>query len=247
LPYGVNRLEHLRADYEPIKDRTIINYEYPFWVSNYEPLDDDYAQGHLFRHMYHLRVGSGCHGKCKYCTIRITRGEAYILDSQKLEKEFSECKHNKICIVGDTINPDQIVAYSHFARKYRKRICFRNVEPQNAIATKDILTYLAKDDLLDVLHIPIQAVDEKTLRKMGRSKKYVDEVLSLIQELQKTSVFTATNIIIDYDDCENNFDKVYKLFDYVSWNPYWDGNFDLEKDKKRMAYYITGTVNNKEW
>ncbi len=238
LPKNIKRLDHMRADYESVIDRTLVNYEKPFWVPEFKESKDEFKEGNLFRNMYPLRIGSGCHGKCKYCTIRITRGIAYNLKPEKLETEFA---NNNIVLIADSITQTQIRKYSEFALKYNKIISFRNVEPQNIVATKDIIFTLATAKLLKVLHTPVQAINSKVLKKMNRSKKQVDIVLQIINQIKKLGVFTATNIIIDYDNYENDFNEIYELFNYVSWNPYWNGNFDIKKAKIRMNFYIKNT------
>ena len=236
LPDGILRVDHLREDYQPLVDRTLINYEYPFWVPDFKEDGSEVADGHIFRDMYPLRVGSGCHGKCKYCTIKITRGQAYELDPVKLEDEFKN--NDNIVIIADSVTPDQIRKFGGFAEKYNKSISFRNVEPQNVVRAKDTLYALAEMGLLNVLHTPVQATSPKTLKVMNRSKTQVEKVMDIVERLKDLGVYTATNIIIDYDGCDNDFQEIYDLFDYVSWNPYWAGSFDIDIAKDRWIKYI---------
>lgn len=56
------------AEFNDIKKLLI--WQKPFWVKSWDDTDSDVAEGHLFRDMYPLKIGTGCHGKCKYCTIR---------------------------------------------------------------------------------------------------------------------------------------------------------------------------------
>ena len=53
-----------------------------------EDSKDNLAQGNLFRNFYPLKIGAGCHGKCKYCTIRHTRGENYETVALEQIEEF---------------------------------------------------------------------------------------------------------------------------------------------------------------
>ena len=74
---------------------------------------------------------------------------------------------------------------------------------------------------------------------MNRNVSATKQVLDLIYELRQKGVITATNIIIDYT-VDNKFypnydlEQLNKYFDYFSWNPYFDGNFELEKAKQRF-------------
>ena len=64
-----------------------------------------------------------------------------------------------------------------------------------------------------------------------------------MQNVRKTGTLIATNIIIDYVYNGKQFpnydkEKLEKNFDYYSWNPYFDGNWDIEKAKVRFKKYI---------
>lgn len=245
MPLGVERLDHLRSDYQELKHLNLINYEKPFWVKNFRDDDSEFAEGHLFRKMYPLRVGAGCHGKCKYCTIKVTRGKAYNLDHDKLAAEFA--RHDDILIVADSICAEQISTYSNMATTYNKKISFRNVEPQNVVKAKKELFSLADKKLLRILHTPVQAFNREVLKLMNRDVEQTHEALEVVRKLRGKGVFTATNIIIDYCGYENEFTKVYELFDYVTLNPYWDGVWNLAKARDRWDHYFnkfgTSTTN----
>ena len=52
------------------------------------------------------------------------------------------------------------------------------------------------------------------------------------------------NIIIDYTVDgklypNHDIEKLQENFDYYSWNPYFDGNFDMDRAKQRFKKYIT--------
>jgi tRNA A37 methylthiotransferase MiaB len=242
LPEGVMRMDHLREDYSPVSGVGLVNYEKPFWVPDFDEGGEETDDGHLFRNMYPLRVGSGCHGKCKYCTIKVTRGKAYDLDPKLLEEEFS--KHDDILIVADSVTVKQIKEYSLMALRHRKSISFRNVEPQNLVAGKEALITLALNGLLKIIHTPVQATSKKTLEIMNRDIAGTCDAISVVRILKDLGAYTATNIIIDYDGCENDFAEVYDLFDYVSWNPYWNGVWNEEEAEIRWKKYILKESHN---
>ena len=37
----------------------------------------------------------------------------------------------------------------------------------------------------------------------------------------------------------HDIEKLQENFDYYSWNPYFDGNFDMDRAKQRFKKYIT--------
>lgn len=244
LPEYLKRLDVVRREYHNIHFKDgYIDYRKPFWN---QALKDDAAEletGNLFRHMYPLKVGAGCHGKCKYCTIRDTRGETYLTDAYLQVKEFLDHADEGVVIISDSPTAQQIKDWCHIAGRYKKPISFRNVEPQIANLCMDELLELAHKKLLKIFHCPIQSNDVDVLRAMNRN---VDETLRFIdaaQELRTQGVIVATNIIIDYKvngKIIRNMpeDWLNDNFDYWSWNPYFDGKWDREKAEERFKEYI---------
>ena len=78
---------------------------------------------------------------------------------------------------------------------------------------------------------------------MNRSVEATNKALEIMKEVRKDGTLVATNIIIDYvhnGKIYENYDKkkIEEMFDYYSWNPYFDGNFDLNRAKQRFEKYI---------
>ncbi len=241
LPDFIKRLDVVRVVGQELTDTSLVHYEKPFWVPNFEETQEKLKEGNLFRNYYPLKIGAGCHGKCKYCTIKHTRGDTYFTVAEEQIKEF--LNHDNVVIISDSPTVNQIKDWCNIALKYNKKISIRNVEPQNLVKCSIELHALADNHLLDILHCPIQSFDKDLLEVMNRNVKATEEVLNLIYELRKKGVITATNIIIDYmanGKIYPNYDeeKLNKYFDYYSWNPYFDGNFDKKKAKERYKRYI---------
>ncbi len=69
------------------------------------------------------------------------------------------------------------------------------------------------------------------------------KAIELLKKLREAGVVTATNIIIDYvvdGKLVSNYDqeKLDEYFDYYSWNPYFDGNYDIIRAEERYNKYI---------
>lgn len=237
LPAGARRLETLRSDYTHIQDSKLVNFEAPFWAPDFAENDDDLATGHIFRNMYPLRIGVGCEGKCTYCTIRITRGAYYELSTDQLVPEF--LAHENVVLIADCPTAKQIEEWSRVAIQHNKPLSIRNLEPQIYTQVAHWLKVLAELKLLKILHIPVQSVDEAVLHDMGRSVKATKQVLDDARFFQKHGVITATNIIIDYKGMTGN-ERSVPGFDYVSWNPLWDGKWDRTSAEERFERYIGG-------
>ena len=241
LPNYVRRLNVIREYNIDLVNRNLVHYEKPFWVPDFKEEEDNLKDGHLFRNFYPLKIGAGCHGKCKYCTIVHTRGGYYEEVPEKQINEF--LNHENVVLISDSPTPSQIKAWCKIARETNKDISIRNVEPQNLIQCRNELLELADNGLLKIVHCPVQSFDEDLLKAMNRSVVATNQVIQLIRELRKKGVVTATNIIIDYevnDKLYENHDKekLNEFFDYYSWNPYFDGNFNMERAKERFKKYI---------
>lgn len=241
LPDYIKRLDVVRVLNQDLDDLSLVHYEKPFWVNNFQDSDDNLKDGNLFRNYYPLKIGAGCHGKCKYCTIKHTRGDTYANIPQNQIEEF--LKHDNIVLISDSPTISQIKGWCNIAKKFNKSFSIRNIEPQNLVGCKEALIELADKKLLNVLHCPVQSFDDELLTIMNRNVKATHQALDLIYELKSKGVITATNIIIDYtynDVYYRNYDpeQLNKYFDYYSWNPYFDGNFDIEKAQARFKQYI---------
>jgi len=258
LPKGVHRLADFRVDYQPLWNypnnklgRKVVwafppvHYHNPFWVNefatDYNKNSNNISSGHLFRYHYPLRCSVGCHGKCQYCTIRHTRGIPYTLDIDRITKEFEI--FDNILITADSPSVDILKQLINLSIQYNKPISIRNIEPQTAITIKKELLDLAQKRLLSIFHMPIQAMHEPTLTSMHRNAAVtLQAIYELVNPMKSFfNVITATNIIIDYpggrsDELQQVQDTGY--FDYISWNPYWDGKWNREQAEERFKKYI---------
>lgn len=241
LPNYIRRLEVIREEYQPINDFSSIDYKNPFWNRTLADDADEFETGNLFRHSYPLKIGAGCHGKCKYCTIRDTRGNSYETDAFLQVKEFLD--HDEVVLISDSPTVAQIRDWIEIAARYEKPISFRNVEPYVAMFCSVGLKWLAIQGFLKTLHCPIQSNDPKVLRAMNRDVETTLEFIDLAQDLRDKGVKVATNIIIDYPvdgEVIHNMPEKWlnEHFDYWSWNPYFDGKWNYDKAKERFEKYI---------
>lgn len=255
LPDYISRLAATRSEYTPISHEWShsINWERPFWVKENEWKEKDSAlsTGHLFRDMYPLKIGAGCQGKCKYCTIRDTRGDSHECDAFLQVREFLD--NDNVVLISDSPTEKQIKDWCYLSERYNKPISIRNVEPTVTVACGVELVRLAQKGLLSIFHCPIQSNDPELLKAMNRSVDYTMASIEIMDSLRELGTIVATNIIIDYTistPCKDNVFILNKLihnmdtdwlnshFDYWSWNPYFDGHWDIEKAEERFYEYI---------
>lgn len=241
LPSFIKRLDVVRVVGQEINDRNLIDYEPPYWVTDFKETEDTFKDGNLFRNFYPLKIGAGCHGKCKYCTIKHTRGETYATVPEEQIEEF--LNHEDVVLISDSPTVLQIKTWCEIATRLQKQISIRNIEPQTLVACGEEVIELATMGYLNILHCPIQSYDEEVLKAMNRSVTMTKKALEIMQLVRSLGVKVATNIIIDYkvdDKLYPNYDKerLESEFDYYSWNPYFDGNFSMKKAKERFNKYI---------
>ena len=235
FPPGVLRTPIMRENGQELSDRTLVHYQPPFWIQNFQESSDQLASGNLFRNKYPLRIGKGCSYNCSYCTIQIVRGKHEIYDHYAID-EF--LKYDDFVLIADSLTSDQIYHWIDQAIRHKKTISLRNVEPQVTKKCAPAIISLAYHGLLDVFHSPIQSNNPEVLQDMCRNPEATKDSIGLASLLKVIGVKIATNIIIDYKDYPNQFDEIYQLYDYVSWNPYWDGIWDRKKAEVRFKHYF---------
>ena len=187
LRVGTLRQENIEISSNKYK---LLDWKKPFGVGENDKDIFSMESGKLFRNHYPLKIGAGCHGKCKYCTIRDTRGESFEVEAcQQIDEflKYSDSYNNEydgVVLISDSPTVKQIKDWCSIALYYNRKISFRNVEPQIANACADELLELAKKELLEIFHCPIQSNDEKVLTTMGRSVKATFDYIELAQKLR---------------------------------------------------------------
>lgn len=241
LPEYIKRLSVVRSIGTPITLRNLVEFDKPFWVKKFEESDNELSEGNLFRNFYPLKIGAGCTGMCKYCTIRHTRGISYETEANSQIEEF--LSNENVVLISDSPTEKQIRDWCSIAIDNKKQISIRNLEPNVAYDTFEILLQTAKAGFLKILHIPIQSCRTEVLKAMGRNSNKTLLLINELQELRELGVIVATNIIIDYEidgEIFPNFDAEFLLrnFDYYVWNPYWNGVWNYELAEKRYNKYL---------
>lgn len=255
LPSYVKRLECTRAVYEPINENAqkSIHWEKPFWVKDFKENGFEYEPGHLFRDRYPLKIGAGCKGKCKYCTIRDTRGESYETDAFLQVKEFLD--HDRVVLISDSPTEKQINDWAYLAKRYNKPISIRNVEPHIAWRCTETLLELSEKGLLDIFHCPVQHNDRNVLIDMHRDPDITEYAVGLMRTLSRHGTMVATNIIINYTVSSVDGDILAPNpsinwlkanFAYWSWNPYFNQEFSVERARHDQEYYFNSGLTDED-
>jgi tRNA A37 methylthiotransferase MiaB len=101
-------------------------------------------------------------------------------------------------------------------------------------------THIEEKLIINTLHCPIQSDNPHVLKDMGRNvEKTLDfiEFVFFFKRYTSYDTLFATNIIIDYKDFPNP-ERLEEVFDYVSWNPYWDGKWNRQNAESRWLKYF---------
>lgn len=239
IPFKANRLENIKKDHTILRDMSLVNFQKPFWVNDFK---EDGGDGTLFRDMYPLRIGTGCKKKCKYCTIRITRGESTQLegDATAFEFMYARAMGKDVVLIADSPEVWQMFIWHWLATEYNQPLSIRNLEPSVAMTVSHKLKEMSDKGLLKTLHVPIQSTNFDLLTYMNRDAETTLKYIDFIKTIDREKTKVATNIIVDYDTrFPNPTLKDMEIFDSFVWNPYWDGVWDREKAEKRFDYYIT--------
>lgn len=244
LPDFIKRLDVVRNETASIRDnlKSVVVWQKPFWIKE-ELGHGDYDDGNLFRNSTPIKIGAGCTGHCKYCTIRDTRGDNYERDAYLQIEEFLNATGD-IVFISDSPTVKQVEDWCHIALRYNKPVSFRNLEPATANACSEKLLKLAKKGLLKTLHVPIQSENILILKAMNRDVNSTMFYIDWSQKLREYGVKLATNIIIDYKVDETiyhniNNEFLNSHFDYFVWNPYFDGKWDRQKAEERFKQYLS--------
>lgn len=251
LPDYIKRIGTIRTDYKAIEELAYdyVQWEEPYWTNAEGKDKNGKESGKLFRNSYPLKVGAGCTGKCSYCTIRDTRGEQYNTDALLQVKEFLDVKLDKfdgIVITSDSPTINQIKDWCMLAKRYKRKISFRNVEPFTLVQCDKEITSLAEAGLLDKMHCPIQSYIPEVLEAMNRTVEVTLYAINIMKKLKREyGVYTSTNVIIDYvnpvtgEYFENAKEEWLKdTFSNYEWNPYFNGLYNEKDAKKRYEKYI---------
>lgn len=232
---GANRLDALRCDYTHLENRSLVKWAPPFWDDKFGEGDRD-RESWFLREMYPLRIGVGCGKRCAYCTIRDARGASYELDDyDKLAAEF--VGHDNVLLICDSMSAEQVDCWHDIAMHSCKPVAFRNIEPQVVMRRFDKISELSQNGLLSNLHSAVQTNHVGALLDMHRPVEATIDFINRVGFLRENGTVVATNIIVDYKAFPDPV-GLEKVFDIVSWNPYWNGAFDMVVAKEKASHYF---------
>ena len=213
-----------------------------------------------------VTIMNGCNNFCSYCIVPYVRGRERSRMPKDIIQEVEELAkagYKEITLLGQNVNSylrvekekgkpfeeyEGVHSFATLLEAINKidgieRIRFVSPHPKDF--TDDVIEAIANcDKVCKLIHLPLQSGSTEVLKAMNRSVTATNQAVDLLYELREKEVITATNIIIDYTTDgklypNHDIEKLQENFDYYSWNPYFDGNFDMDRAKQRFKKYIT--------
>jgi len=241
-----------------------VSWRYPYWADSRADYKKSTSEdGWRFRDLYPIVTSRGCTKKCTYCTVRDLRPHTFYKDLVdisnigKLSSLFKKLKKSSartLLLTADSPSGEEIITWLDIIRNENSLfkndessnnlfdVALRNVEPSVFVRIADELKNDIQNGLISALHVPIQSIKQNIIEDMNGNWDASKETIKIVKSIK--SVFPTfpiyTNIIIDYKGMDTfaDYQAVAKIFDSVSWNPYWDGKWDINKAKARWKNYI---------
>lgn len=197
-----------------------------------------------------VNIMYGCNNFCSYCIVPFVRGrersrnmQDIILEVQDLIKQG----YKSITLLGQNVNsygndlPDENINFANLLKELALldgdfRIKFMTSHPKDL--SDEVIKVIAENKkLAKVIHLPVQAGNNKVLKEMNR-KYTVEHYLGLIDKIRThiPNCYISTDIIVGFPgETDEEFLDTYKLIEKVRY----DGVFAF------MFSPRTGTVAEK--
>ena len=157
----------------------------------------------------YLKVGEGCSNNCAYCSIPLIRGQrasrspaAILKEARELvaagAKELNLIAQDTTAYGMDFAGQPQLAGLLKELLKMPGELWFRILYAHPRHLTDDILEAMASDvRVCPYLDLPLQHVNEKMLKRMGRGygRRRVDEVLAQVDRLLPGAALRTTFIV----------------------------------------------------
>lgn len=222
-------------------------------------------------------VSNGCDKFCTYCIVPFSRGRER---SRSIEEIVEECKKLvengclEITLVGQTVNSyglalddkrhgkfDYLKGKEPFVHlleeldklkeKGLKRVRFTSPHPKDmSDALIDAMANL--ETQMPYLHLPVQAGDDRTLKRMNRPYT-VERYRDVIQKLRKAipGISITTDIIVGFcDESEEEFQTTYEFFKEMNFEHAYISRYSDRKGtfaNKHMKDNVPYPTKRKRW
>jgi ribosomal protein S12 methylthiotransferase len=192
-------------------------------------------------HSAYLKIGEGCSNNCAYCSIPLIRGRrasrpmaAILKEARELvasgAKELNLIAQDTTAYGVDFAGEPQLASLLQGLLKMPGELWFRILYAHPRHLTDEILATMAADArVCRYLDLPLQHVNEKMLKMMGRGygRARVDEALQQIHRFLPGAALRTTFIVGHPGEGKAEFDELLAfveegLFDHMgafTWSP----------------------------
>ncbi|MBD3331110.1 tRNA (N6-isopentenyl adenosine(37)-C2)-methylthiotransferase MiaB [Candidatus Peregrinibacteria bacterium] len=193
-----------------------------------------------------LPISTGCDKFCTYCIVPYSRGREHsrlITEIFKEAKELTEKGYKEITLIGQTVNSYGLSVYDKINKKFEdlpenkepfvylleeldklkeeglERLRFTSPHPKDM--SDDLINAIANlKTLMPYLHLPVQAGDDNTLKRMNRPYT-VAQYKEIIKKLRTAvpDIAISTDIIVGFcGETEEEFENTYSLFEEIKFD-----------------------------
>lgn len=200
---------------------------------------------HSTQRQVFVPISMGCDKFCTYCIVPYSRGRE---KSRAMEDVYRECKELvengaiEITLLGQTVNSYGLSIYDKVNKKFDyqkekepfvellekidslkeiglKRLRFTSPHPKDL--TEQLIDAMANlETMMPYLHLPVQAGDNRTLKRMNRTytiERFLEIVDSLKEKIPDISL--STDIIVGFcGETEEEFQNTYDFFKDVCFD-----------------------------
>lgn len=188
-----------------------------------------------------VAISNGCDKFCTYCIVPYSRGREKSRKMQDIIDESTALVENgckEITLIGQTVNSYGLSTYDMEEKRFDsdepfvellteldklkskglKRLRFTSPHPKDM--SDDLINAMATlDTMMPYLHLPVQAGDDNTLRRMNRTytvEKYLDVIAKLRKQIPDISI--TTDIIVGFcGETEEEFENTYNFFKNIGF------------------------------
>ncbi|MBP9770812.1 tRNA (N6-isopentenyl adenosine(37)-C2)-methylthiotransferase MiaB [Candidatus Gracilibacteria bacterium] len=191
-----------------------------------------------------VAISNGCDKFCTYCIVPYSRGREKSRDIQEILKECTQLVENgckEITLIGQTVNSYGLSQYDKEEKTFEflgekepfiylleeidklhakglVRLSFTSSHPKDM--SDQLIEAMANlKTIMPYLHLPVQAGDNRTLKRMNRTYT-VEHYRKIIEKLRKAipGISISTDIIVGFcGETDEEFENTYKFFDEMDF------------------------------
>ncbi len=213
--------------------------------------------------LFTIIISSGCLKKCTYCQIHRAHGYINSKSIEEIKKEFTVALQNgykhivlagtDTSVYGYDINTNILTLMDSLLEiDDSVKLYVDNLNPMRLAEFKEGLYRLAKRNVFDYIHIPLQHVNNDVLKRMGRVADF-EEVYGIIKELKAIApdIVLFTDVITGFPgETEEHFNDLLEFVknDNCFYHNYINEYCEVESaPSSKMDNKIDSDLRSERW